>query len=288
MTLVNPTVPQAGDTAEATDISVPVGQLATTINGNLDDTNVASLSGTKLIAGTTPADAMTDSANPELRMSETLSNFIASGMVWSTTTGLGGSMTAGVAYVNGKRLSVPAIASHTFTASKDTYIFVDDGGAISYLEVANNAAQPSTPSNNATVAKVVSGASSISSVIAMPSAPVTAPKIDFATLTFGNFSTSEVDTGFTWIDGKKIYKKTISCGAMPGTATTYSVNHLITGLTSVIEYRGIGMNTSGLQFIDFQGGNLVNVYIDATKINLTTTSTRSAFTLSYVTIWYTK
>jgi hypothetical protein len=41
------------------------------------------------------------------------------------------------------------------------------------------------------------------------SGAVTASKIDFSTLNFGNYSTSEVDTGFTWIDGSKIYKKTI-------------------------------------------------------------------------------
>lgn len=32
--------------------------------------------------------------------------------------------------------------------------------------------------------------------------------IDFTTLAFGNYSTSEVDTGFTYIDGKPIYRKT--------------------------------------------------------------------------------
>lgn len=42
--------------------------------------------------------------------------------------------------------------------------------------------------------------------------------IDFATLLFGNYSTSEVDTGFKWIDGKSIFKKTISW-AVTGSGT---------------------------------------------------------------------
>lgn len=101
-----------------------------------------------------------------------------------------------------------------------------------------------------------------------------------------DFSTSEVDTGYKWINGKTIYRKTVNCGTMPNSSTT-AINHGITGLTAVVEYRGIGFNIPGMQFIDFQQGNGINTYIDATKINIATTIARSQFT-AYMTLWYTK
>lgn len=44
---------------------------------------------------------------------------------------------------------------------------------------------------------------------------VTKAKLGADAMSNQNYSTSEIDTGTTWIDGKKIYKKTIDCGAQP-------------------------------------------------------------------------
>lgn len=177
MSLVS--VPQVNPNDEVTAASVNGGPnaIATVVNGNLDDTNVASLSGTKLSAGTVPASAMTADANPETRMAESLANFIASGCVWSTVSGLNGAMTSGVAYVQGKRFTVAAIASYAFTASRDTYIYITNTGSISYNPQTNGAAQPTTPSDAALVAKVVTGASSISSITALADRPVNGTKV---------------------------------------------------------------------------------------------------------------
>lgn len=78
-------------------------------------------------------------------------NFIESGCVWSGDSygsTRNASMTSGVVYINGKRLTVAAVSARTFTASKDTYVdFADNGdgtAAIIYTEVTNNAASPST------------------------------------------------------------------------------------------------------------------------------------------------
>ncbi len=59
---------------------------------------------------------------------------------------------------------------------------------------------------------------------------ITAGKLDFATLAFGNYSTSEVNTGFTWIDGKPIYTKTIS---YTGNTTSPSVYTFTTGISTI-------------------------------------------------------
>lgn len=107
---------------------------------------------------------MTTAANPETRLSETIGNLLASGCVWTATSGLAATMTAGVVYVNGKRVVVSLIASRTFTASKDTYVTVDENGTVSYSEVANGASVPSLPANSVWLAKVVTDGSAVTSV----------------------------------------------------------------------------------------------------------------------------
>ena len=96
--------------------------------------------------------------------SASLRNFIASGCSWSATSGLNATMTSGVVYISGKHIAVSAISSRSFSASKDTYVSVDINGTLSYSEVANSATAPSLPANSLSLAKIVTGASSVSSV----------------------------------------------------------------------------------------------------------------------------
>ena len=122
---------------------------------------------------------------------------------------------------------------------------------------------------------------------------VTADKIDFTTLS-GNYSTNEVDTGFTWIDGKHIYKKTIDFGTLPN-ATIKNVAHGISNLGKVIKIEGTCYRNS--DGVTFQIGNCPNpsaglptsittvVYSD--KIEITTGLDRTSFKAE-ITLYYTK
>lgn len=162
-------VPQTNPNDEVTALSVNQGAnaIAAVLNGNVDDANVSALSGNKISAGTLPVSAFDASSNPETRESETTGDFVSSGLVWSATTGLGGTMTAGTAYINGKRLTPASVASYTFTASRDTYVYLDATGAVQYNAQTNGAAQPATPASNITLAKVVTSASAVTSVTDM-------------------------------------------------------------------------------------------------------------------------
>ncbi len=70
---------------------------------------------------------------------EAMPDFVVSGLVWSISSGLIGTMTAGVAIIDGIRVTGATILSKTFTASKDTYVDIGTDGTIYYTEVANNA-----------------------------------------------------------------------------------------------------------------------------------------------------
>ena len=79
-------------------------------------------------------------------------------------------MASGVCWINGVKLTVAAVTSRTFTASKDTYVDFQDNGDgtanITYTEVANNASSPAlgnsgTTANTIRNAIVITGATFI-------------------------------------------------------------------------------------------------------------------------------
>ena len=106
-----------------------------------------------------------------------------------------------------------------------------------------------------------------------------------------SYSTQEVKTGGTWIDGKPIYRKSISCGALPDT-TTKLVAHGISNLGRVIKTEGYsaGSGDSAGSFIPvpYVSNIPMAMYVDMTNIVFQTNGTYSAYSDTYVTIEYTK
>lgn len=106
-----------------------------------------------------------------------------------------------------------------------------------------------------------------------------------------SYSTTEKVIG-TWIDGKPIYQKTVSCGALPNNSSTTTA-HGITGISKVIEITGYafnGGNTIPLPFINAQNtnskagvyANKVNIFISTGAVDL------SEYSESYITLKYIK
>lgn len=106
------------------------------------------------------------------------------------------------------------------------------------------------------------------------------------------YSTEETITGGTWVDGKTIYKKTISFGALPN-ATDKTVAHGITNLGMVVKLEGVA--TNGTYYYNlplvYQGSDSnynVELYATSTVVGVKANTNRSMFTSSYITIYYTK
>lgn len=94
-------------------------------------------------------------------------DFVESGCVWSGDSygaSLAASMTSGVLWINGKRLTVAAVTARAFTANLDTYIDFSEsptvpGTAIpTYTTAANNAASPALSANYIRVGIIQAGA----------------------------------------------------------------------------------------------------------------------------------
>lgn len=105
---------------------------------------------------------------------------------------------------------------------------------------------------------------------------------------------TERQTSFAWVDGKKIYTKTIT-GALVGTAAT-PYPHGITGINTVVDVKAtaqnaVPMTTVGftLPFVDpVTPANNVGIYVNTTQIVITTGNNAFNGYTYYVTIEYTK
>lgn len=105
-----------------------------------------------------------------------------------------------------------------------------------------------------------------------------------------NYSIEEVDTGYVWIDGSKIYKKTIPLGNLPN-SNSKTVPHNISNLGYVTEYSVFATDGNiqiPLPFSWPLGTNGdVALYIDGGDIRIITGSDRSG-SVAYATLCYTK
>lgn len=106
-----------------------------------------------------------------------------------------------------------------------------------------------------------------------------------------DYSTSEINTGFTWTDGSAIYKKTIVFGKAPN-ATTKNVAHGISNLGVVIKFEGFGFSSSSSKYTPIpwspaSSGSMMDLSVDDTNITMTSSSDRSAWSFT-ITLYYTK
>ena len=108
----------------------------------------------------------------------------------------------------------------------------------------------------------------------------------------GDRSTSEVDTGMKWIDGRTIYQKTFAMGGLKVASKT-TVPHGIKNLDMVINIRGIAKEDSigatiNLPHAADQQAYTVTVYVDNSSVNIQTYADQSGYKTSFVTIQYIK
>lgn len=160
-----------------------------------------------------------------------LANYVSSGCIWTAdaagSTRLA-SMTAGVVVVGGNPITVAAVTSRTFTASRDTYVDVldngDSTGLVVYTEVTNNAASPALAANSIRIATVVTAAGSIAASTAIGQGG------------YANISpviSSQVFKGFDSL-GNKIYPKGPSTPAIAQNPYMFNV-HLAANQTGIAD-----------------------------------------------------
>ena len=157
LSLPNPNVPSNGQPLDATPILQNELAIAQAIQ---------SFDASQIAAGTLVASAFNASINPNTLLNETTFPFVRSGCIWSAVSSSPpiGTMTGGVVYINGIRIVVNSVPSHTFAVNSDTYVDVDVNGNVGYAAVANNAASPALAANSIRLGIIVTNATAITSI----------------------------------------------------------------------------------------------------------------------------
>ncbi len=183
--------------------------LSNVINGNIEG-------GVNIKAGSLVSADFSNSVSPVTRWDESFNNFTVTGMLPPTSASLSATTTAGTSYVDGYRVVIGSTA-HTYTASKDTYVYVHSGGYYVYQEVANGATQPSDPANTLLLAKVVTSGSAVTTVTDLRVTGITLTSsvnivpIDFRTgmyVSRDSASTLTVQPGSCEVNSTRISKTT--------------------------------------------------------------------------------
>ena len=102
------------------------------------------------------------------------------------------------------------------------------------------------------------------------------------------YSTNELEIG-KWIDGKPLYRKVISFGALPNN-TTKSMAHNISNLKRVVKLEGFAGSSQNLGGITLPHATStpVALFADNTNVNVKTNNDATAYTEAYIYIYYTK
>lgn len=163
------TLPNNGDRIKAENYNDPITKIIAQVNGGLDSSNVTAgtlpWSVMSSFTNSIPAAAMQDEGNLKKFRDEANISFVVTGLVWSATSGLDGAMTSGTIYTpDGTRAAVSAIATKTFTASRDTYVDVSPAGVVGYSDVANGATPPALTTDYTRIAIVVTNGSAITAI----------------------------------------------------------------------------------------------------------------------------
>ena len=104
-----------------------------------------------------------------------------------------------------------------------------------------------------------------------------------------SYSTEEQWTGGYWIDGKKIYRRVVSCGALPNN-TPKTVAHNIANIEWIVKYNGVASDgNEWLQLpASYYSNSAIGLSVNDTNINLRPYTNRTTYTTTLVTIEYTK
>lgn len=207
--------------------------LQNVINGNI-------AGGVNILAGSLVSPDFATSVSIVKFRDESFNDWTLSGMLPATDASLTSNISAGISYVNGVRIETAAQA-HTYTASKDTYVYMNAGGSFDFVEVANGATAPATPANDLLLAKAITSGTAITTVT------------DLRTLSISITANSSNFPADYRNEGLVIRDSTTAVHAEPGQISIGNTLYTITSDTT-----SLSTATAG-NWIEGQVGNLNNL-----------------------------
>jgi len=148
-----------GTTADADEVQA---------NDNALREGVNNIETAQIVDSNVTNDKLAENIDIEQRAIENgIQNYIFDGLNWITVTtspDLDYTSNAFVCYVNGVRLDVASFI-HSYTALRDTYVDIDDVGALTFSEVTNGGAAPAQAAGTLRLMKVITDLTTVTDVV---------------------------------------------------------------------------------------------------------------------------
>ena len=146
--------------------------------------------------------------------------------------------------------TIPTMPTKTSDLSNDgasgtsTYVEASSLATVatsgSYADLSNKPTIPTKTSDLTNDSNFIAGSVQTSDIA---NSAVTSDKIDWTTMPPRQFSTSEQDTGYTWIDGRKIYRKVFT--GTTNSSNIQNITHGISNFYTIINVYGYIIASNG-------------------------------------------
>ena len=154
------TISELSEDAAIDDLNKAFSTIKNEFNGNIEGVNI--------LADSILETNLSDEINPAVREGDHFNAYTVSGHLPATSANLISDISAGTSYIKsdaGKLFrQVTNATSKTYTATKDTWVFIDINGTFQFTELAVGSAEPTAPSDSLKLAKVVTDSDNITSV----------------------------------------------------------------------------------------------------------------------------
>jgi len=148
----------SGNDVQISSLNNNQNAIVNTLNGSVEG-------GVNIEAGSINTVDLAQAVSPIPRWSEAFGNWTYTGMLPATdVSDLTSDISAGTSYVNGYRI-VNAATAHTYNASLDTFVYVNQGGYYQFCEEPNGTSSCGVPPANALLlAEVITDSNNITTV----------------------------------------------------------------------------------------------------------------------------
>ena len=198
-----------------------------------------------------------------------------SGMTAPTSVDLTHIIASGIAFINNKRVAT-SDTSKTYTASKDTYVDVDDAGTFTFVEVANGADTPALTADSIRIMKVVTDVDNITGVTDLRPLDLRIDKLLGRKMDTPSGVTATLQAGGSLADGTELFYVVTATDGTGETIQSIEVSETPTGANLTIKIDWTAVTKAKFYRVYRRESGIYKLYKEVTAPTITLTDDGSA------------
>ncbi len=261
-------------TGDSTAIGLTATQTLTLLGITVSATDI-----NRLVGITDDVQVQIDNISDTFGNIDAFDEVTISGMTAPTSVDLIHIIAAGIAFINNKRV-VTSDTSHTYTASKDTYVDVDDAGTFTFIEVANGADAPALTTNSIRIMKVVTDVDNITGVTDLRPLDLRIDKLLGRKMDVPSGVTATLVAGGSLVDGTELFYVVTATDGTGETIQSIEVSATPTGANLTIKIDWTAVTKAKFYNVYRRASGIYKLFKQVTAPTITLTDDGSAIFVS--------